>query len=463
MAGRDSRTVFFGLQLGEGPKPLSNRAAPACGLLRTWSLLMTGRFTAISLCLASAGCSLALDVDALGDGCPDGTEPAMGSCVRVELESGPDACAADEFRSKGECRPLTKCDAGEYESRSPTPTRDRQCLALTDCVPGEYELQGPASDEDRRCAECADGSFSSSINAVSCENWSPCEPGEAEREAPTSKSDRICSSCESGTFEHDGQCFLVTTCEAGTYVDAEATPTSDRRCRECPDETFSSEENAPSCQPWRQCEEDEVQSDDDDDAPSAVRDRVCVSCASDEFVQGGRCLLTTPCAADEYETVAPSATEDRECSECLVDEWVDGERICSPVGQIQNYWALDWFINIEDGVLGATQVDLESKSTQWSLEPIDGYYRIRHRYERDQYLHIENGELEVGPVSRSWSSAQWRLIDVTSDFQTSGAARVHRIKNRSEPEVYLHVQDGVLEAGPIDSVWHSAVWYLPPL
>ncbi len=413
-------------------------------------------FAGLLLC---SSCSLALDVESLGEGCSAGSE--LEGCSREEPEEPLD-CGSGEFSREGECLEHTTCGDDEYEVQSPSTTSDRVCRSTTHCQPGEYEHSAPRADADRRCRPCPSGTFSDTQDAPVCEAWSVCEEGHAERSAPSEESDRVCSPCGEGEFVLDSQCSPLSACAPGMYVALEGTPSSDRLCEPCPEETFSTKENSASCQPWSECPGDRVPSEDPEEAPSSVRDRTCVACDTDTFLQDGQCVSLSVCGANEYETVAPSATEDRECGLCFPDEIVAGQRICAPFGPIQNAWADEWYIHIEDGAPQATAVNVSLPGAQWSLEPIDGYYRIRNRYERDQYLHVEGGELQAGPISRSWLSAQWLFIDVTETYGSETQA-AHRIQNRENPDLYLHVEWGELEAATIGEGWHSSVWFLPPL
>ena len=77
----------------------------------------------------------------------------------------------------------------------------------------------------------------------------------------------------------------------------------------------------------------------------------------------------------------------------------------------------------------------------------------------DQYIHLENGRLEAGPVNPGWLSARWRIDTVAGPDNR----KVHHIRNASKPELYLHVERGQLECGPIQPGWHSALWEFEPI
>ncbi len=64
------------------------------------------------------------------------------------------------------------------------------CRPWTECAPGLYVVAQGTAESDRICANCAEGSYSSSRNAASCDVWSTCEEGTPR--TGTSSRDTLC-------------------------------------------------------------------------------------------------------------------------------------------------------------------------------------------------------------------------------------------------------------------------------
>lgn len=129
-------------------------------------------------------------------------------------------------------------------------------------------------------------------------------------DAGTLSGDAAAPSCPFGSYDSDANpetpCSDWTVCEPGQYVIRDGDPTRDRSCAGCPTGTFSSEDNAESCEPWRDCGIDTVVAE----LPSASQDRGC-----------------EPCAAGTY-------AEQPNLSECVeVGECAPGTRVVAPAGQ----------------------------------------------------------------------------------------------------------------------------------
>ncbi|MBL8957672.1 MAG: hypothetical protein JNK82_43255 [Myxococcaceae bacterium] len=122
------------------------------------------------------------------------------------------------------CVPLTVCTANEYQSRNPTPTTDRECTPVTPpCTGMTWELMAPTATGNRYCAP-----------------WSVCSQFEYETQAPTNLSDRQCTPltvCTSSQFQStaptattDRVCSPLTNCTSSQCETVPATATSDRQC-----------------------------------------------------------------------------------------------------------------------------------------------------------------------------------------------------------------------------------------
>ena len=91
------------------------------------------------------------------------------------------------------------------------------------------------------------------------------------------------------------------------------------------------------------------------------------------------------------------------------------------------------------------------------IEPVGegGFVRLANRRQQGSYLHTENRVLEAGPIQPFWWSAMWQMIPVpgTGYFW---------LENRYLAGQYLHVQNGMPEVGQVGRDWASAMcWALP--
>lgn len=120
---------------------------------------------------------------------------------------------------------------------------------------------------------------------------------------------------------------------------------------------------------------------------------------------------------------------------------------------ISNFWAGDWFLHIQQGVIEATPIEPGWWSAQWRFEKVGSYYRIKNRWKQNEFLHVQFGQLEAGEIDSGWWSAQWTIEKFSSYY---------RIKNRWTNE-YINVEGGSLKASTLDGDWWSARWYFNEL
>lgn len=122
--------------------------------------------------------------------------------------------------------------------------------------------------------------------------------------------------------------------------------------------------------------------------------------------------------------------------------------------RLKNRWKPTEYIHVEQPTPSSGGIQPGWWSAQWVLEQEPGtvFYRIKNRW-RNQYLQIEQGPLACSDILPGWWSAQWQLESV------AGTSFV-RLRNRWKPDVAIHNQNGMLEAGPIQLGWWSAMWEL---
>lgn len=130
--------------------------------------------------------------------------------------------------------------------------------------------------------------------------------------------------------------------------------------------------------------------------------------------------------------------------------------------RIQNYWQREWYINVENGEIGASEILSGWLSAVWYFDMTywwNDYFRIQSLWKQDEYLHIEFGPLESGPIAEHWYSAHWGInpVDVP---ETELKGKVFQIFNHWKPDHYLNVDGGELVASRSLMNWHSSYWIL---
>ena len=126
---------------------------------------------------------------------------------------------------------------------------------------------------------------------------------------------------------------------------------------------------------------------------------------------------------------------------------------------IQNYWAGDWYLNVQNGPIAATSINQAWDSAQWTFEKVGDYYWIKNVENPNLFLHEQNGQLEAGNILSGWWSAQWRLIKEESFNVPDGASNlIYKIQNRWTDN-YINVEGGTLQSSSIGEGWWSARWY----
>jgi len=145
---------------------------------------------------------------------------------------------------------ISECPAGQFETKAPTLSSDRQCKQLTPVCGGtSYERVPPTKTSDRACAlisaSCPSGSwevFPASPSADRrCQDLTACTSLEYQTKAPTATSDRACATttlCDLGkTYQKQAPsatsnrvCAAVRSACASGEKETPPTLTSDREC-----------------------------------------------------------------------------------------------------------------------------------------------------------------------------------------------------------------------------------------
>lgn len=112
------------------------------------------------------------------------------------------------------------CPSGTFDDDADPRTH---CVAQSSCAPGEFVVAEGTPSLDRECEVCAEGEFSSTVNAESCSLWKECTwalGGIAQ--SGTSSEDTVCGPASDyrqfGTTEVDGIQDIAVSVDGSVYV-----------------------------------------------------------------------------------------------------------------------------------------------------------------------------------------------------------------------------------------------------
>lgn len=133
--------------------------------------------------------------------CPNGT---LGDDHSICAPGWTNCSACDsgywmKLGAFNKCNKVKTCNTNQYETVSPTATRDRQCANLTTCGTNQYQTVAPTYNRNRQCA-----------------NLRVCTSSEYETVAPT--------------FNRDRQCAPLRVCSSAEYETVSPTPYRNRQC-----------------------------------------------------------------------------------------------------------------------------------------------------------------------------------------------------------------------------------------
>ena len=148
----------------------------------------------------------------------------------------------------------------------------------------------------------------------------------------------------------------------------------------------------------------------------------------------------------------------RACAAALVILAAATQLDAQQIARIQNRFRQEQFLAVTSELVSAP-VPANHRAADWFIEPVAGepqFVRLRNRTRPNAYIHIEHGHVMAGVIGRSdWHSAMWTME------RMPGTGFV-RFRNRWRSERYLHTERGNLEAGPIEPGWWSAQWTVTP-
>lgn len=223
-----------------------------------WSNCQSGSYvSAVGSAVKDRECS-PCPVNTSSDGLNLGACVAEGECAPGSVRVTPLEDDGSEPASCEPCEPGDYCAGAKAEAvHCAEDTWDDDgdpatpCSPKTPCAQGEHIDTAGDALTDRQCAPCADGEFSTAINAESCSPWKVCALGTYAAEPGSSVADRVCEDCSLGSFsntEDAPSCTLWATCAAPLqYVTNTPSATLDRICDACEPPEESLVDNAPNC------------------------------------------------------------------------------------------------------------------------------------------------------------------------------------------------------------------------
>lgn len=263
--------------------------------------------------------------------CKVATNCEPGTVISASLTASSDrTCVTcdhgtyQDRRNAAECEAVTVCKADEVVVAESTVSTDRLCTTEGTCRPGQYisrdriDIEGIVTP--RVCAPCGPGTFSTTVNSITCTAMTDCDPGWAVDIDGTQTTDRSCKKCPDDTFSL-GRDTLVCRehriCAKGSFVSVEATSSTDRACSTCSPGTFTDEINADTCITTRSCNPGKYQLHP---PPTAERDRACGECilgvSFTNVSNAATCSVVHDCKAGSFTVAPPTLSSDRSCEEC---------------------------------------------------------------------------------------------------------------------------------------------------
>lgn len=227
------------------------------------------------------------------------------------------SCVEDRPSDRPPSSEPVTCSPGTWDDDADPTT---PCAPWTDCPAGTYVAARGSATSDRRCEPCAEGTFSTDVNAARCEPWTACPAGTSIRRPGSATTDRQCAPCTAETWDHDADpstsCIPWRDCVPGEYVREPGSATRDRACEPCGAGAFSATENARNCVPHSPCAPGTEQIR----AGSATQDRECAPCPHGTWDHDARfdtaCVEWRTCQPGEFVAAAGSPTSDRGCAPC---------------------------------------------------------------------------------------------------------------------------------------------------
>jgi peptidoglycan/xylan/chitin deacetylase (PgdA/CDA1 family) len=232
-------------------------------------------------------------------GCATCSGPGANQCT---------SCAANKYKSGGQCLACSTCSASEYVVSACAATTNTACGA---CSASCGTCTGPSANE---CASCTANKF---LNGGTCTACGVCGSGTYQATACTPTTDTACApcdasctacsgpaanqcgSCPSSFYLNGGACSACKVCDAGTFQATACTTTANAACTACPAGSFTKTAGATTC---TKC---------DPGTTSVAGAKACTPCSAGHIAATAGATTCSACPAGTF--AAAGATT---CSAC---------------------------------------------------------------------------------------------------------------------------------------------------
>jgi len=153
-------------------------------------------------------CTCSTGTGATGTACPTHNTAACATCT------------GSRYLNNGACPAWTTCSGSQYESTSPTNTRNRVCSNKVCTCSGGTGATGTAcpTHNTAKCTACTGSRY---LSNGACPSWTTCSSSQYQTTSPTTTRNRVCST-------------KVCTCSDGTAATGTACPTHNTaKCVSC--------------------------------------------------------------------------------------------------------------------------------------------------------------------------------------------------------------------------------------
>lgn len=127
--------------------------------------------------------------------------------------------------------------------------------------------------------------------------------------------------------------------------------------------------------------------------------------------------------------------------------------------QTMNYQSITNFVdatkvlNVEPGVITASNVASSVVSANWYLERVNGFYRIGNKVRPGEFLNTRSGSLAFGIAAPDDNSAMWIIRNRPEKGQD-----VYTIQSKIDPTRYINFNNGLLQSSVVSDSDAGARW-----
>ncbi len=269
-----------------GSRYLKNGACPAWTVCTSAQYETTSPTTSSNRVCTTKQCTCSGGTGASGNACPTHDTAHCASCT------------GSRYLNDGACPAWTVCTSAQYETTSPTTSRNRVCTTKQCTCSGGTGATGKScpNNGNAKCILCNRGFYLSNNQCLECSPLSNCLGTTSCSTGPTT--DRTCdiscedncadcadvntcTACSSNYFLKSSDCVTSDNCGAGFFADTSKDPDS---CTAC-------ENNCDTC------------------SDSAT----CTACSSNYFLKSSDCVTSGNCGAGFF---ADTSADPDACTAC---------------------------------------------------------------------------------------------------------------------------------------------------